>query len=564
MPKKAKTDKKSDDPKWITRVIKFRVDTDALSDSQVESFERHAGTHRTVWNWALAQLNERERAVRLHVRDQAAALTDGSHDAIVEQMSDKEWRDSAFKVAREANPTPFPYNSVGFSRRFTEMSRSGEVYGYTRDGSPRSFGWWQAEKHGVNTFAKAVPLRELDAAVGKFISGKSKRGTKKRKDGMPSGWPTFKSKRDPGQFAIFNLSTSSGPRGVLADTKPATKKTKRVVSGRALRIPNIGVIRVHGDIKLLRRYIAKGGVPKSARFTQVADRWYVSINVSFLETNPYIAPRPTSRAQQRAGAVGVDLGVAKLAATSDREIFDALRPAREMHEKMAAAQRSLARMKRGSNRARKQRAKIARMHHLTALRRATAQHHLTKYLTTRYEHVVIEDLKLSKMTKRSAPKPDPDNPGKFLKNRARAKSGLNRSMLDVGMYEIRRQLTYKSALYGSTVEAVNPAYTSRTCSNCDHNDKKNRKTQADFLCVECGHGDDADINAAINIRERRAATNGSRRVDEQASPGDRGSVVVKQRKGRRATVAPSGAAKSCRVSATPATTGDRTVLLNSA
>ncbi|PJE77320.1 hypothetical protein CI610_03764 [invertebrate metagenome] len=47
--------------------------------------------------------------------------------------------------------------------------------------------------------------------------------------------------------------------------------------------------------------------------------------------------------------------------------------------------------------------------------------------------------------------------------------------------------------------AVNPAYTSQTCSVCGHTEKANRKTQANFKCVACGHTENADVQAAKNI-----------------------------------------------------------------
>ena len=52
---------------------------------------------------------------------------------------------------------------------------------------------------------------------------------------------------------------------------------------------------------------------------------------------------------------------------------------------------------------------------------------------------------------------------------------------------------------GGEVVAVNPAYTSQTCSACGHTDKANRKTQAKFECVACGHSENADVQAAKNI-----------------------------------------------------------------
>ena len=77
----------------------------------------------------------------------------------------------------------------------------------------------------------------------------------------------------------------------------------------------------------------------------------------------------------------------------------------------------------------------------------------------------------------------------------RQKAGLNRAMLDTSFGEIRRNLEYKCG----RLIAVNPAYTSQTCSHCGHAEKENRKTQARFLCVSCGYVSNADTNAAINI-----------------------------------------------------------------
>jgi len=45
---------------------------------------------------------------------------------------------------------------------------------------------------------------------------------------------------------------------------------------------------------------------------------------------------------------------------------------------------------------------------------------------------------------------------------------------------------------------VNPAYTSQTCSKCGSIHKENRNGEI-FKCVECGHTDDADYNASLNI-----------------------------------------------------------------
>jgi transposase len=61
-------------------------------------------------------------------------------------------------------------------------------------------------------------------------------------------------------------------------------------------------------------------------------------------------------------------------------------------------------------------------------------------------------------------------------------------------------VTYKAARAGVRVIAVDPAYTSRTCSACGHCDKANRKSQSEFVCQSCHHAMNADVNAALNIR----------------------------------------------------------------
>jgi putative transposase len=81
-----------------------------------------------------------------------------------------------------------------------------------------------------------------------------------------------------------------------------------------------------------------------------------------------------------------------------------------------------------------------------------------------------------------------DAPGKNV----RAKSGLNKSILDQGWYEFRRQLDYKLAWKGGRLIVVPPQNTSRTCPCCGHVSSDNRQTQAWFECVACGYENNAD------------------------------------------------------------------------
>jgi len=91
-----------------------------------------------------------------------------------------------------------------------------------------------------------------------------------------------------------------------------------------------------------------------------------------------------------------------------------------------------------------------------------------------------------------------ENPGRNV----RAKAGLNKSILDQGWFEFRRQLEYKQAWRGGWVIPVPPQNTSRTCPVCGYVAADNRPTQARFACVECGYQESADLVGAINIRQR--------------------------------------------------------------
>ena len=93
---------------------------------------------------------------------------------------------------------------------------------------------------------------------------------------------------------------------------------------------------------------------------------------------------------------------------------------------------------------------------------------------------------------------DTEKPGKNV----RAKSGLNKAILDQGWFEFRRQLAYKLSWNGATLVAVPAHNTSRTCPCCGHIAKENRLSQAKFACVDCGYEENADVVGAMNVLAR--------------------------------------------------------------
>jgi IS605 OrfB family transposase len=68
--------------------------------------------------------------------------------------------------------------------------------------------------------------------------------------------------------------------------------------------------------------------------------------------------------------------------------------------------------------------------------------------------------------------------------------------------QLRRFIAYKAQRAGVPVLYVDPADTSRTCAECGHRERANRKSRDHFQCRRCGHSDRADANAARNIRAK--------------------------------------------------------------
>lgn len=264
------------------------------------------------------------------------------------------------------------------------------------------------------------------------------------------------------------------------------------------------------NTRRMMRAVRNGGVIKSFTVSQVADRWYVS----FLVETTVPAPSPT-RKQGSAGAVGVDLGVKYMAALSDTNAPKRFNPdsgvnftnetnptvenprwLKRTEKRITKLQQKIARQVKGSNRRKATVRKLAKTHHLVALRRETGLHQLTKNLTTRYALIGIEDLNVSGMT--ASASGTVENPGKNVAQKA----GLNRAVLDVSFGMFRTQLEYKAAWYGSAVQVIDRYYpSSQTCSNCGKR-PKTKLTLSDrvYKCGHCNTEIDRDLNAAINIR----------------------------------------------------------------
>lgn len=479
-----------------TRAIKLCIDMRALTSEQRAVLARSVGTARKAWNWALADANRQFAARRDYVADLARRQA-GSDDGVRELLADPGWRKRAYQAAVREHGT---YSAAAASRRFTAA---------IRDPDDPEWSWWATEAHGVNRFAVSTALRDLGEAMARYSTRSNVHTARKpRKDGKPAGYPRFKKKgRCRDSFGLFNI-TAGGARPT------DTQRWRPIDGAHRVRLPSLGGVRVHENTRRLRRLIARGGTIKGAHISRRADRWYVALTVQMPGAEP--APTPTRR-QRAAGTVGIDMGVHTLAALSTGETITNPRWARAEDRRLSRQQRAAARRYRKgsrdqSTRHRKAIAAAARTQRRIAEHRAGHLHAISKRITTSWATVGIEDLNVSGMLAAPAPAPDPERDGHFLPNGKASKSGLARSISDAGFYELRRQLTYKTRWYGSRIFAVDRyAPTSKTCSSCGTVKPTLSLGERTYQCGVCGHSQDRDVNAAINIA-RLAARNGSGHV----------------------------------------------------
>lgn len=244
-------------------------------------------------------------------------------------------------------------------------------------------------------------------------------------------------------------------------------------------LPKVGWLRYRNSRPIL-------GKVCNVTVSQSGGKWFASI-----QTRRQVeATRPTG------GIVGIDLGIARFATLSDGTYLEPLHSFKQHQQRLKRYQRRMARKVKFSQNWRKAKAKVTRIHTDIGNARNDYLHKASTAISQNHAIVCIEDLQIRNMS-RSA-KGTVESPGQRVKQ----KSGLNRSILDQGWGEFRRQLDYKLAWRGGYLIAVAPHNTSRTCPGCGHVSKENRQTQAKFACVACRYENNADVVGAMNVLER--------------------------------------------------------------
>lgn len=289
-------------------------------------------------------------------------------------------------------------------------------------------------------------LKDLERAYGNFFA--------RRAD-----FPRFKKK---GQHDSFRY--------------PDRKQIKLDQANSRIFLPKLGWLRYRNSRDV-------SGAVNNVTVSLWCGKWYVSIQTE----------REVERPIPQGGAVGIDMGVARFATLSDGRYYAPLDSFRRYEHRLRRAQQAMSRKVKFSNNWKKAKTRVQRIHARIGHARRDYLHKATTTISQNHAMVCIEDLQVRHMSRSAAG--TAAAPGRNVK----AKSGLNKSILDQGWFEFRRQLGYKLAWNGGHLIAVPPQNTSRTCPACGHVSADNRLTQARFECVECGFEENADVVGAMNI-----------------------------------------------------------------
>jgi putative transposase len=288
-------------------------------------------------------------------------------------------------------------------------------------------------------------LKDLDRAYKNFFQGRA-------------GYPRFHKKGVRDSFRY--------PQGYKLDEENAR-----------IYLPKIGWMRYRKSREVL-------GKIRNVTVSLKNDRWYVSIQTGREIPEPV---HPSS------SSVGIDMGIVRFATLSDGSFYLPLDSFKKHETVLRKAQKALSRKQKFSQNWYKAKVRVSRIHEGIANARKDFLHKTSTEVSKNHALVVLENLQVQNMS--GSARGTLEDPGKCVKS----KSGLNKSILDQGWFEFRRQLEYKLRWRGGYLILVPPQNTSRRCPVCGYISKENRPSQAQFRCLSCGHEANADENAARNI-----------------------------------------------------------------
>lgn len=335
------------------------------------------------------------------------------------------------------------YNAA-LEQRITVYQETGKGINYTgqwvyfrdeRNNKPDVFGM-------LNATSVQQMLRRLDKSFSAFF--------RRLKAGETPGFPRFKGYN---RFKSVEYRYGDG-------CKLRQKEHGQV----RFYIQNIGEVKV-----IYHRPIPEGADIKHVVVKRVNGKWYVCLMLDISE--PEHKPVPTG------SAIGVDMGLKSLLATSEGILIENPRWLRQSLAQLRVAQRRVSRREKGSKRWYKAVKQVARLHEKVANQRTDYWHKLTRSMANAHSLIAIEDLNL-----------------KFM-NRNKH---LSLSSHDAGLGMFTQLLAYKVEETGCQLVTVNPAYTSQECSGCGVIVEKSLSVRVHY-CPDCGLKLDRDVNAARNI-----------------------------------------------------------------
>ncbi len=260
------------------------------------------------------------------------------------------------------------------------------------------------------------------------------------------------------------------------DTPRFTVPGNIKIKGKKIYIPKLGWAKLTGKNPYA------GYKPKQATFKYEAGNWYVAILYEVPEQRPDRPDIPVN-------PVGIDRNVGQVAlSTGDMYALPSLLL---LDAKLRRLHKKLARQEFKRNGWQHTKLRIQRVYR--EIRNGIKHwcHQTSHTIADIHDLVILEDLNMQGMT-RSA-RGSRDKPGK---NVAQTR-GLNRAILRSGWGRLERYMAYKTY-----TEKIDPKYASQRCHNCGVVRKANRKSPSVYHCSKCDVEKNADVNAALNIRDK--------------------------------------------------------------
>jgi putative transposase len=232
-----------------------------------------------------------------------------------------------------------------------------------------------------------------------------------------------------------------------------------------------------GDVPL----VFHRNLPEDAQVKQVKQvtlkkertgEWFVTFGIETPDEPPEKPDDPEK-------VVGIDVGILKYVHDTDDLAVGSLDLSYE-RDRLEREQRKLSRKEHGSVNWEQQRRAVARCHARIKRRRDDFLHKLSRYYAENYDLIAIEDLNIKSMLEGAR------------NSRDTASSAWHR---------FRRLLAYKCERAGTHLVAVDPAGTTKECSQCNAETDKPLWVR-EHSCPACGHTEDRDANAARNVLSR--------------------------------------------------------------